>query len=127
VKKAVMKSITDEQYAITSDTQRRGAGAGRHVRSGSTRSRRRSNAISGALWVVWQAVRIPVFAVLLVLEPFARLILGGVAAVALFVTLFFGLIVKPPHFPFWGMLAFSVGFAVALTAYYWLLRAFAPR
>jgi hypothetical protein len=48
-------------------------------------------------------------ALLLLMEPFVRLILLAAAFGCFFVTVVFGFIGHAPHFPKWGMLAFSIG------------------
>lgn len=79
----------------------------------------------GALWLIWQTVRLPVFAFLVILEPIVRFVLSAVALLGVLMAFFFELSGVAPHFPFWGMLGFSVGCGLLLIAYYALLRLFA--
>lgn len=76
------------------------------------------------LWILWQVVRLPMLAVLLVLEPFVSLILTAFG----FLGIVIGLILKfsgdLPHFPFWLMMAFSVGAILLLMAYHVLIGVF---
>lgn len=76
------------------------------------------------LWILWQAVRLPLLAVLLVLEPFVSLILtafGFLGIVVAFILKFSG---DLPHFPFWLMMAFSIGAILLLMAYHALIGLF---
>jgi len=72
---------------------------------------------------LWFLTRLPVFTLLVILEPVVAFVLGGLALAGALTTIFFALI-HAPHFPIWTMLALSIGFGVALTAYEALLRAF---
>jgi len=56
-------------------------------------------------------------ATLVVLEPIVSLVCAGIAVLGILTALFFRLVSTDPRFPFWGMLAVSVGFAVALYIY----------
>jgi hypothetical protein len=74
--------------------------------------------------LLWQAIRIPVLAVLVVLEPIVAFVLTAIALLGIFVALVLKLSGAVPHFHFVLMLAFSVGSAVLLFGYYALLRLF---
>ena len=78
-------------------------------------------------WLAWQAVRLPIFSLLVVFEPIARLVFSGLSLLAILTAFLFEASSASPRFPFWGMIAFSVGCALALTGYYALLRLFAGR
>lgn len=56
------------------------------------------------LWCAWQAVRLPVLALLLILEPVVRLVLSGLA-LSITLTAFFFEFVGTRPFPFFGALA----------------------
>jgi hypothetical protein len=73
-------------------------------------------------WVIHATV----FAILVILEPFARAVLGGLAIISMITSLFFVCFTSLPGFPFWGMLAVSVGSLHLLVAYYTLIRLAAP-
>ncbi len=77
-----------------------------------------------AIWLVWQIIRLPALAVLLVFEPFVSLILSAAG----FLGMMSALVLKGsgdlPHFPFWGMMAASVGAVVLLMIYHLLIRLF---
>ena len=76
-----------------------------------------------AVSLTWKLLRFPVVALLVILEPVARLFLAGVALL-LTLTAFFLKLVMPAaaHAPFWGLLALAVGCVALLTAYYAVLR-----
>jgi hypothetical protein len=71
---------------------------------------------------LWLLVRVPALAVLCVLEPFVVGLLSAVSALGLLSAIFFGLLVKWPGYPFWGMVAFSVGCSLISLLYYALMR-----
>ena len=71
---------------------------------------------------VWNSVRLPALALLLVLEPVVTLVCGGLALLGVLTTFFFKL-VGFPHFPFWTMLALSLGFFLVRALYETILRA----
>jgi hypothetical protein len=72
---------------------------------------------------VWFAVRVPIFLLLKVLEPVVRIVFFGLALLGVLMTLFYRAI-GMPHFPFWTMLAISLGFAAVLMCYQALIRLF---
>lgn len=75
------------------------------------------------LGVIWHAFRPPVFVFLAILEPVVRFTLSALALLGILTALFFKLY-GVPQFPFVLMLGISVGFGLALVAYYALLRMF---
>ncbi|HEX4050659.1 MAG TPA: hypothetical protein VHY19_07280 [Steroidobacteraceae bacterium] len=75
----------------------------------------------GALLLLWAAIRLPVTVVLAVLEPFVTTALSVLAALGILVALFLRLIGEPPHFPFWGIMAASIGCVLLLALYYLLM------
>ena len=76
----------------------------------------------GVLWLAWQAIRWPVFALLVVLEPIVRISLSTFALLGTLCALLFRLVVHRPQFPFWGMLAVSLSCVGMLALYYASLR-----
>ena len=76
------------------------------------------------LWILWQVVRLPVVAVLLVLEPFVNLVLTAFGFLGIVVALILKLSGDLPHFPFWTMMVFSVGSLLLLMAYHFLIAVF---
>lgn len=79
----------------------------------------------GVLWILWQVIRLPVLAVLLVLEPFVSLVLTAFGFLGILVALILRFAGDLPHFPFWTMMAFSIGALLVLMAYHALIRFFA--
>jgi hypothetical protein len=77
-----------------------------------------------ALWILWQVVRLPVLAVLLVLEPLVGLILTAFGFLGIVVALILKFSGDLPHFPFWLMMAFSIGALLLLMAYHALIGIF---
>ncbi len=73
------------------------------------------------LWFLWQLVRLPVFTVLVVLEPIVRLVLAGIALLAILISMFFEFSGAAPQFPFWGMLGLSLICGLMLLSYYGLI------
>lgn len=73
------------------------------------------------LWLAWQALRLPVFALLVIFEPVVRLLLSWLTLLAVLTAFLFEFSGAAPGFPFWGMIAFAVSCALALTGYYALL------
>jgi hypothetical protein len=72
----------------------------------------------GALWVLWQAVRLPALALLLLLEPLVSLLLTAVGFLGVVAAIALKCSGDLPHFPFWGMMAFSIGSVLLLMLYH---------
>jgi len=72
---------------------------------------------------LWFLVRLPVFTLLVILEPVVALVFGGLALGGVLTTIFF-VFIHAPHFPAWTMLTISIGFGLALMFYETLLRFF---
>jgi len=72
-------------------------------------------------WLLWQTVRLPLLALLLLLEPFVSLVLTGLGMLGVLVAIILKCSGDLPHFPFWGMMACSVGCMLALMAYHALI------
>lgn len=73
------------------------------------------------LWLLWQCIRMPMFLLLVVLEPVVSFVFGAFALLGV-LTAFFWKFFGPPHFPFFLMLGISLGFELILLVYYKLLR-----
>lgn len=82
-------------------------------------------AISGR--ILWILLRLPVLTVLLALEPFISAVLTVVGILGIASALILKLSGDLPRFPFWGMIAMSVGTLLLLTAYYALISLFAKQ
>jgi hypothetical protein len=76
----------------------------------------------GLLVVAWTAIRLPLLAVLLVMEPIVCGVLSAVAALGVLCALFFEFVGKVPHYPFWLMIGVSAGLALLMLPYYLLVR-----
>jgi hypothetical protein len=87
--------------------------------------KRRSHATTAvaqhSLWLLWQATRLPLLALLHAIAPAVRLALRTLALLGVLMSSFFKLL-GVPHFPFLGMLAISAGFMLALMAYEAVMR-----
>lgn len=77
------------------------------------------------LRILWQIVRIPALAVLLVLEPFVSLVLTAAGFVGIVVAVILEFSGDLPRFPFGEMMAVSIGALLLLMAYHALIGIFA--
>jgi hypothetical protein len=71
--------------------------------------------------VAWHAIRLPALLFLAILEPVVEFVFGALALLGVLITLFFKAL-GVPHFPFWTMLALSLGFGFVVVAYQGLIR-----
>lgn len=71
----------------------------------------------GALRLLWNFMRAPILAVLLLCEPIVQFICAAGMVLGVFAALILKVSGIGPHFPLVGMLAFAVGFGVALILY----------
>lgn len=76
----------------------------------------------GILWVIWQAVRIPILALLLILEPVVTLVLWGAALLGILTAFLFEFSGVVPDFPFTLIVCISIGCQLSLFLYYGLIR-----
>lgn len=76
-------------------------------------------------WLLWQAIRWAILALLIVLEPLVRVALGLFALLGTLTALFWRFVVDPPGFPFFTILAISLACIPALAMYYLALRVLA--
>lgn len=83
--------------------------------------RRPSSGAVLALRVVWAAVRLPVLAVLVILEPLVRFALSALALLLVLTALFLE-VASSRAVPFWGMLGTAVGCVALLALYQGLIR-----
>ena len=79
------------------------------------------SSVTGLLRVCWLLVRMPALAVLLALEPAVNLVLTAAGVLGIATALILRSSGSLPQFPFWGMLGFSVGVLLLLSAYHALL------
>jgi len=75
-----------------------------------------------ALRAMWTLVRVPVLALLVILEPVARLILAGFALLMTLTALFWFAVGGLSVLRFWGLLGLGVGAWLLLALYYALVR-----
>lgn len=76
----------------------------------------------GILWIAWHAVRIPLLALLLILEPVVTLVLWGAALLGVMTAFLFEFSGVVPDFPFALIISISIGCAVLVMAYHVLLN-----
>ena len=70
------------------------------------------------LRTLWDLIRLPVLAVLTLLEGTVTTVLGGVAFFGLVTALFFRFATSVVRFPFWTVVGVSSASAVALVLYF---------
>jgi hypothetical protein len=73
------------------------------------------------VWLLWQCIRLPLFLLLVTLEPVANLVLGSLALLGV-LSAFFSKLVGPPGVPFFLMLTIALSFQFALLVYHALLH-----
>lgn len=76
----------------------------------------------GLLRIVLTFVRLPILALLVILEPFVCGALWLFATFGVLGCFFYRFLVHNPHFPFWGGLTLSLGAALAAAIYHGLIR-----
>jgi len=83
---------------------------------------------AGARWVLtavarvaWRVWRLPILALLTLLEPVVRVVFSLAIVFGIIAALVFELSAVGPRFPFLGMLALSLGSGVTLVVYYGVL------
>src|SRR5438876_10487156 len=86
----------------------------RRLSAGAADAARAVGAIASTVLILtlaglWQALRLVLCALLVLVEPMLRMTLVPLAFLSFAVTLIFGFLIVDPRFPKWGMLAFSVG------------------
>jgi hypothetical protein len=78
--------------------------------------------LAGLLWLAWQAVRVPVLALLTILEPIVSTVLVAAALLGTLTALFWKLASNRPDFPFLGVLGLSLGCFLLLSLYHGLIH-----
>jgi hypothetical protein len=73
------------------------------------------------LHLLWNALRLPVFVFLEILQPVVAFVLGALALLGVLMAFFFKLS-GAPHFPFWLMIGTSVALGTCLVGYNAVLR-----
>lgn len=77
-----------------------------------------------ALSLIWQVVRIPFAAALVLIEPIVGFVLAGLAILGVIAALFRAVAGVGPNVAVWGMLALSGGSLLLLALYYAVIRLF---
>lgn len=80
----------------------------------------------GVLVILWTIVRLPIYALLVLLEPLIGTGLCVIGLLLVSAAFFFRFFSSLPHFPFWGMLCGGVSCVLLLMFYYLLIRLFSP-
>ena len=93
-----------------------------HESSDSARGSMALGVLAGVLWLIWQAIRLPLLALLKILEPIISTVLAAAALLGTLTALFWKLASDRGHFPFFGVLALSVGCFLLLTLYHGAIR-----
>jgi hypothetical protein len=78
-----------------------------------------------SLKLAWRVVCIPVYTVLVILEPFVGFFLSALTVLGVLTAI--GVKLALPNAPFWTLLATALSFGVLLVAYYLLMRLVRPR
>src|SRR6267154_1776212 len=73
---------------------------------------------SGALRLLWNLVRVPLLGVLLLLAPVVEFVCSGLLLLGLVVSIAFKISGAGAVFPFWHMIALSLGFGVFVIVYH---------
>jgi exosortase/archaeosortase len=77
--------------------------------------------LAATVRVLWNAVRLPIAAALLALEPVVGLVCGAGLVLGIFASVLFEMSVVGPRFPLARVLGISLSFGVILFLYYGLL------
>lgn len=77
--------------------------------------------------LAWDVVRLPALTLLAILEPLVAFLFSACALLLALTAIFFKVFVHRPDFPFWGMLALSIGCVWTLALYYAAIRVFGLR
>jgi hypothetical protein len=80
--------------------------------------------LAGTVRVLWNAVRLPIAAALLALEPVVGFVCGAGLVLGLLASILFEMSAVGPRFPFAKVLGISLSFGVILFLYYGLLSVF---
>src|SRR5205823_11958950 len=90
--------------------------------SGALSSPRAAHRVAfGVLWVIWAVIRLPILALLVILEPLIRVLLAGSALLITLTAFFYKLVMPHAPVPFSGMLGLAVGCVMFLSLCYPLL------
>ena len=79
--------------------------------------------IAAVLWIAWQAIRLPLLAFLVILEPIVTFMLSVLALIIALTALVWVIVDPEPRFPFWTVLSASLVCVLVLALYHALIRA----
>ena len=80
------------------------------------------NAAAATLRAAWTLIRLPLLALVVILEPVVRVLLTGLALLLTLTAFFWVALRGLSAFPFWGMLGLGVTALLLLALYYALMR-----
>lgn len=80
--------------------------------------------LAGTVRILWNAMRLPIAAALLALEPVVGFVCGAGLVLGILASVLFDMSVVGPRFPFAKVLGISLSFGVILFLYYGLLSLF---
>jgi hypothetical protein len=80
--------------------------------------------LAGTVRVLWNAIRLPIAATLLALEPVVEFVCGAGLVLGILASVLFEMSAVGPRFPFAKVLGISLSFGVILFLYYGLLSLF---
>lgn len=78
--------------------------------------------IAAVLWIAWQAIRLPLIAFLVILEPLVTFMLSVLALLIALTALFWVFVDPRACFPFWTLLGASLVCVLVLALYHVLMR-----
>ena len=78
--------------------------------------------LSALIWLAWQAIRLPILALLVTLEPITDFVLSALALLIALTALFWKVADPRPGFPFWTILAAALVCVLLLALYHALIR-----
>ena len=78
--------------------------------------------LAALLWVVWQALRLPILTLLVLFEPIVNFVLSAVGLLVALTAFFWKFADSKPGFPFWTIIAASLACVLVLVLYHALLR-----
>lgn len=78
--------------------------------------------LAALLWLVWQALRLPILTLLVLFEPLVNFLLSALALLVALTAFFWKLSDSKPGFPFWSILFASLACVLLLALYHALIR-----
>ncbi len=80
--------------------------------------------LAAIFWLAWQTIRLPILALLMMIEPILDFALSALALLIALTALFWKLADPKPGFPLWTTLAASLACVLLLALYHALTRLF---